>query len=238
MNKINILFAIVFLFTISCKEDAEKPKVSYDDKKVAANVRLDSAKIQLADLPIQLKGTQYLIHPIGNLNFYDGMSKSKYGWSQIDDLSFSISNNSDNEITGYLSNFKFQHIDSTNVRVLSEKTILIERATFINLNMEKIKKQILVYILTDADTNKDEKIDTNDIKSLYISDINGTKFKKISQDYQELIDWNLLESTNKLYFRTIEDTNKNGRFDKGDKLHYQFLNLNTNQKTPVEYNPV
>jgi hypothetical protein len=44
------------------------------------------------------------------------------------------------------------------------------------------------------DTNKDGKLDTSDIKALYLSKISGEKFTKISSDFQELIDWKLIES--------------------------------------------
>jgi hypothetical protein len=43
----------------------------------------------------------------------------------------------------------------------------------------------------DADTNRDGKLDSSDIKSLYLSEISGKRFTKVSMDLQELIDWNL-----------------------------------------------
>jgi hypothetical protein len=45
----------------------------------------------------------------------------------------------------------------------------------------------------DVDTNRDGKLDTSDIKSLYLSDISGKNFTKISANFQEC-DWNLVES--------------------------------------------
>jgi hypothetical protein len=60
----------------------------------------------------------------------------------------------------------------------------------------------------DADTNRDGKLDSSDIKSLYLSEISGKRFTKVSMDLQELIDWNLIDS--KAAFRTVEDTNKMG----------------------------
>jgi hypothetical protein len=103
---------------------------------------------------------------------------------------------------------------------------------------DKTKQQILVYVLEDMDTNKDVKLDDNDIKSLYLSDISGDRFTKISLDYQELIDWKVLESNNRLYYRTIEDSNKNGAFDKKDQLHYYFIDLSGKEWKSIEYNPV
>jgi hypothetical protein len=46
----------------------------------------------------------------------------------------------------------------------------------------------------DADTNRDGKLDSSDIKSLYLSEISGKRFTKVSMDLQELIDWNLIDS--------------------------------------------
>jgi hypothetical protein len=88
------------------------------------------------------------------------------------------------------------------------------------------------------DSNKDGKLDSSDIKDLYISSITGANFTKLSADFQELIDWNLIESQNRLYFRTIEDSNKNGAFDSDDKVHYQFVDLTSKEMEVKEYNPI
>jgi hypothetical protein len=88
------------------------------------------------------------------------------------------------------------------------------------------------------DSNKDGKLDSNDIKDLYISTIDGSNFKKLSVEFQEFIDWNVIDSQNRLYFRTIEDINKNGAFDKDDKVHYQYVDLLDKELKVVEYNPI
>jgi hypothetical protein len=87
------------------------------------------------------------------------------------------------------------------------------------------------------DTNKDGKLDNNDIKSLYMSTVSGQKFTKLSPDFQELIDWKIIESKNLLYFRTIEDSNKNGEFDAKDRLQYQFVNLLDKEWKVISYKP-
>ena len=81
-------------------------------------------------------------------------------------------------------------------------------------------------------------MDSDDIKNLYISDINGKNFTKLSAEFQELIDWNTIESQNRLYFRTIEDINKNGAFDKDDKVHHHFVDLLSKDWKVQEYNPI
>ena len=200
--------------------------------------KLDSSKVEIADLPVVMEGTDYLIHPIGDLRIYERGTKSKYGSSAVNDVSFTISNIAQYEITGFLQNLKFQKIDSDSIHSLTDKPILIETATYLKTVSDRIKKQILVYTMVDADTNRDGKLDTNDINTLYLSTISGEKFTKVATDLEELIDWNLIEASNCLYFRTIEDTNKNGQFDQKDVLHYNYIDLIKNDWKVIRYSPI
>lgn len=241
MKNVNILLAgFLVLALTSCKEEVETPKVTYEKTSTeeAKPQPIDSSQIEIADLPIQMESTKYLIHPIGDYRVYEGRSKSSYGTSNTDKVSFSISNYNRFEITGFLQNLKFQHIDSTEIRPLTDKKMVIQTASYLNTIFEKTKHQLLVYSVADMDTNKDDKLDVSDIKSLYISDISGKDFTKLSPDMQELIDWNLVESKNRLYFRTIEDTNKNGQFDKNDVILYYYVDLSNKAWKLESYKPV
>jgi hypothetical protein len=198
----------------------------------------DSSQIKIADLPIQMQGTNYLIHPVGDLNVYGKGAKNRYGSSSVNDVSFTISNASEYEITGYLQNLKFQKVDSDSIKALTDQAVLIQTATYLKSVSDKINKQIMVYTMCDADTNKDGKLDTSDIKALYLSQISGEKLTKISADFQELIDWELIESKNRLYYRTVEDTNKNGEFDSKDVVHYNYIDLTSKDWKIETYNPI
>jgi uncharacterized protein YqkB len=224
------------LLLSSCKENSEKPKVIYEDtKSVSLPSKKDSLEIKIVDLPVHMEGTKYLLHAIGDVRVAD--ERGIYGSSKTNSGSYALSNYNRFELTGYFKNIKFQHIDSTALRPLTDKNIQIQTATYLNTIALKTKKQILVYTLVDTDTNRDNKIDSNDIKSLYISDFKGHKFTKLSGELHELLDWNVIEAQNRLYFRTIEDINKNGAFDKNDKVHYHFLNLLNDWKVE-EYTPI
>ncbi|MBV2194985.1 MAG: hypothetical protein KUL78_00575 [Flavobacterium sp.] len=233
-----ILFTFSLVATLmSCKEETETPKVIYEEgkTKVEAETR-DTSSIKVADLPILMEGTKYLIHPLGDVRVYDSNSKV-YGSSKTNQVSYAISNYNRFEITGYFDNLNFQHVDSTTVKPLTEKKIQIQTATFLDGIAAKTKKQIMVYTLVDSDTNKDGKINQNDIRSLYLSTISGDNFTKLSEEFQELIDWNIIEAQNCLYFRCIEDINKNGAFDKNDKVHYHFVNLLADEWKVEVYTP-
>jgi DNA-directed RNA polymerase beta subunit len=241
MKKLSTYIFPILLLVVSCKEEEKKPKVIYEDAKaVVAPIQKDTTQIKIADLPIHIEGTSFLVHPMGEYSLTDGSSKSNSGASSAydKDESFKVSNYNDYEITGYISNFKFQKIGSDSLQILTEKPVLIETVTYLKTVSDKTKQQILVYTLADMDTNKDGKINSNDIKTIYLSDISGNKFTKIGTDFQELIDWNLIETTSRLYFRTLEDINKNGAFDKTDKVHYHFINLQNKDWKVEEYSPI
>jgi hypothetical protein len=235
------LSVIVLVILFGCKNEKETPKVIYEEPKTSSTEvevqRVDTSSIKIADLPILMEGTKYLIHPVGDVRVYDNYSKV-YGSSKTNQVSYAISNYNRFELTGYFDNLKFQHIDSTNVCALTMHKVQIQTVTYLNDLAAKTKKQILVYTLVDSDTNKDGKIDQNDIKSLYLSNIDGTMFTKISDDLNEVIDWNIIESLNRLYFRCIEDINKNGAFDKKDKVHYHYVNLLQDGWQAEEYSPI
>jgi hypothetical protein len=237
------LIVIISAFSLSfvaCNDEEPKPKVIYDaTRSVKAPIkRIDSTQIKIADLPVHMDGTKYLIHPIGDIRIYDDSNRS-YGSSRTNgNVSYAISNYNRFEITGYFENLKFQHIDSTALRPLTDKKIQIQTATYLNTIADKYRKHVLLYTVVDSDTNQDSKVDSNDIRSLYISDGAGMGFRKLSQDVQELIDWNIVEVQGRVYFRTIEDINKNGAFDKNDKVHYHYINLLAPDWPVTDYEPV
>ena len=238
MKKILPCIAIIFImFFVSCKKQEEdKPKVTYDPAPQAkpAVVAVDTTQVKVADLPVTMEGTNYLIHPIGVIS---GSGKGLKSSSETGE-GFTVSNYGEYQITGYLSNLKFQEIGKDTLYALTDKPVLIETATYLKTLADKTKQQLMVYTLADMDTNKDGKLDGSDIKSLYLSTISGQQFTKLSTDFQELVDWKIMESKHLLYFRTIEDTNKNGEFNAEDTLRYYFVNLLDKEWKVQQYQPI
>ena len=235
-NYVPYISIIMVLLFFSCKkEEAAKPKLIYENtSKAKSEVKIDTNQIEIADLPINMDGTNILIHPIGLMTGNAKGMKSSYDSEE----SYTVSNYGEYQITGYLKNLNFQEIGKDTIYALTDKQILIETATYLKTFADKSKQELLVYTLSDMDTNKDGKLDGSDIKSLYLSTISGQKFTKISANFEELIDWKVIESKGLLYFRTIQDTNKNGAFDAEDNLQYHMVNLLDKDWKVISYKPI
>ncbi|WP_179006150.1 hypothetical protein [Winogradskyella forsetii] len=237
--KNTLILGLTILLFASCGKE-NKPKIVHAENNgnEIPELKKDTTFIEISDLPIQIDSTDYLIHPIGDFRIEDNRGKIIYKSSRYGSNNFKISNYGGYRITGDLSNVKFQHIDSEKLSSLTENIIKIKSLSFLRKVFDNTKKQLLVYEVTDKDTNQDGKLDFSDVNTLYISSINGTDFRKLTDNNKELIDWKIIESKNRLYFRTIEDTNKDGEFDKKDIVHYKYVDLNSNNFKITEYNPI
>ena len=94
----------------------------------------------------------------------------------------------------------------------------------------------MIYSIYDRNTNAYNRLDSNDLQTLYLSKIDGYRFTKIPPELHELIDWKIIKFQNQLYYRTLEDIDKNGTFDKKDKVHYFFIDFDQDELKPEAYN--
>lgn len=237
--KTNVLLTgLCMMILIACQKQEETPKVIYENTEEVTEVsyqKIDSTEIKIADLPVKFTGTNYLLHPVGDVRVYNTGS-SKYGSSKTNQVSYTISNYSSPEITGFISNVMFQHKDSLSLKPLTNNRMEILSITYLDELALKTQKQFLVYTLVDVDTNRDGRYDSNDIKTLYLSRIDGTSFTKLTPDFHELLEWKIID--HKLYFRSIEDINKNGEFDSKDAVHYSYVDLLNDEWKMETYNPL
>lgn len=229
---------ILTLFLTACSQEA-KQKLSYNEKVVQNPEILKAESLGKPFLPVQIDSTAYLFHPVGELKINNSESRwSNFGSSGPGSGGYSQQGYfSSDTYSGNLFNIKFQHITSDTLTVLTDLNIRINSFSFLRELYENTGKQFLLYQVYDYDSNKDSIIDQADIRSLYLSRINGKDFRKITSPNQEMIDWKLIPILNRLYFRSIEDTNKNGKFEKDDKLHYFYIDFNTENLDVEEYYP-
>lgn len=229
------LFLLISSLIISCNK--LKPKIDYSEQ--IENKELNSnndKKILIAELPVKFEKTDILIFPIriadlvGNkLNKLSSVSYSDYG----NQNSYFIKDS----LTGNFVNLTFQDKKDKQLK-LTDKEINITAVSFLRDIFNKTGKKYLLYSVNDKDTNNDKEINYKDIKSMYISKYDGTEFKKITKAYNEFYDYKILENENKVFFRTLEDSNKDGQFNNQDKFIYYYLDFNGKDYKVENHNPL
>ncbi|MHC5201272.1 hypothetical protein [Myroides sp. LJL119] len=242
MRSIFLILSLVSLGVFTSCNEQEKPKVIYN-QEVDTNAKEQSTGLsnqeqsedfQIADLPLVFGKSKYLVHPVGQVRGYNETKSSK----KANYLSFTVSSYVPFELRGNLNNLMFQHIDSLQIRPLTDQKINIQSVTYLKEFADLYNKNYIVYTLFDQDTNLDGKLDASDVKSIYLSKDSGLEFLKLNPDYQEVLDWSLVAQNARLYFRCIEDVNKNGAFDKDDIIHYYYLDLLHKDFQVVSYDPL
>lgn len=237
------IFSISFsLLFWSCISDP-KPTVVYpkdSTNKVGEQpLIVDTTLVLTGELPVYFDSTDYLLFPIGPIRVYSrGDNKIYYGSGSSGDKSFSIGYLSGTTYTGNLDNVMIQHLDSTDFRPITDKVIKITSFRFLESIRKRTKQQLVVMTVIDIDSNNDGKLTSEDIESLYVSNLNGKNLKKLSIELQELLDWKILGINKRLYFRTLEDIDKNGEFNKKDKIHHFYVELENEEFNVIEYDPL
>lgn len=246
MRKIFTLSAILTLLLASCN-DARTPQVVYDDTisdtLTIESVLEDTTKILVAGMPIHLDSTEVLIHPIG---WEDIFLIDKYGSrlgslkkaERVSSSSQYLSTDGSNYISGSMINLIFEDIKSGEKRKLTERVLVIHDVRYLRDVAQKTDKHYLLYSVIDKDYNRDGKLDGLDMTSYYMSNLDGTNFTKITKDYHYFDTDQLILKNNKYYFRTLEDVNQDGAFNKKDKYHYYYIDLSKDGFKPVEYFPL
>lgn len=252
MNKLSMVLGLVFVLLISC-EDKKNPQVIYDDTVsdvlTMDNVLEDTTKVLVTGMPIYLDSTDILIHPIGWDNIYADR-KSRYsshigsdgsdikGKSDYSAVGYGVQSNNTDYIAGAMVNMIFENVNTGDQRLLTDKMLLIRYASYLKEAAKKIGSHYILYTVLDKDYNRDGKLDHKDMSAYYMSNLDGTNFTKITQDYHYFDASKLLLRNGKYYFRTIEDVNKDGEFNKKDKYHYYYIDLTKGELNPIEYFPL
>jgi len=225
MKKIYFLFLLSVLL-ISCSEK-NKPVVLEGQ---ANNLTMDSlfedtTKVLNIGLPDLIDSVnQILVHKINVIS------------SKEMEASFSL-RKSKNYDGPNLVNLIFEDVKNNKSYLLTNNQLRISSYNVVRLG-RKIGKDYILYRVIDLDYNKDGALDNRDLESLYISDIDGTSFTKITKDIENLQNGEWIFPLNRYYFRTIQDSNKDGYFDFNDKVHYYYIQFDEQGYQVVEYNPL
>lgn len=238
----------------SCSDDQKQPKANYDKNSTtypsdSASIFSDTTKTQIANLPISFDSTDVLLHISGFINTEElnksfknristSMGKSSDKYDETHFYTNEYQNSNSDYIGGWFSNIYFDDLSSNKQHLLTQQALFISDAYYLRKLGENKKKHYIIYSVYDKDSNKDNIINKKDVLSKYISKLDGNDFKKITPEGHDFIKGVFEEKSNRYYFITIEDTNKDGFFDKEDKYNYFYIDFSDETYFINTYNPL
>ncbi|MBF4986246.1 hypothetical protein FNJ87_18665, partial [Nonlabens mediterrranea] len=99
----------------------------------------------------------------------------------------------------------------------------------------KFYSRIVLYEGHDLDTNKDERLNYRDVSALFISNLDGSKFKKLSVDFEQYLSYSFLVANDNLYFQTVKDLDGDGKYENDDEFHNYVVDLTKEDKQAIRY---
>lgn len=127
-------------------------------------------------------------------------------------------------------NILFYNSDSGETNLLTESKMRISDFDVNLRNVGKILSKSILYKICISDFNNDHKLDYNDPKYLFISNINGKNLRQISPKNENLVSYSIIPNSDLLIIRTKRDSNENVEFDRDDELIWYKIDLKLNSK--------
>ncbi|MBW4478242.1 MAG: hypothetical protein KME54_15595 [Tolypothrix brevis GSE-NOS-MK-07-07A] len=144
--------------------------------------------------------------------------------SQSRQISFS-SDYSDKRIQFY--NIIFSNKKSSETHLLLKKKAIITSFEFLEKKEEKKPStRFWLYRIIETDTNKDNKLNTQDAIIGYISDSSGKNLQQITPNNTQLINWTIVQSVGAIFLKVLEDSDNDKKFTERDKINFIKVNLN------------
>ncbi len=226
--KIILQISCLFLLLSSCENtplmQQNNTEISREDSLLLVEKQIDDTRLNILNSQ-QISNTDVYIYPIGSALKKNSRS-SYYG----------------KKGNGYrVWNLIFYNLKTNKKRILfNDKVPIIQE--YPNENdfqymdkreidyhkLKKTRKDKLFYKIIDTDFNKNGVIDYADPNSLFMSDLNGENFVKISPSDINLQTWKFMDSTkNVIEITGYRDSDNNLKFE-SDKDEQVIILLNLN----------
>ncbi|MEO1211940.1 MAG: hypothetical protein AAFY45_00360 [Bacteroidota bacterium] len=233
-----IYTCLLLIFLSGCvKEESQRIVYSDNASTIEEVVNRDETSKQIADFPFQFYPGGKLVHILGSVGHFGRYKNIDLFSSETSEPSFEVSHRYGGEIGGNIEGILFQALDSDYLKPLSTEDIRILNIHFMQDLYQKNGKDYILYKIVDKDSNQDQLLDKKDVVSLYISRGDGSDFIKLSNDQEEIISWKFLPELERIYFKTLADSNKDGKFDIKDQLGYHYVDLSGEEPILHSYDP-
>jgi len=235
---IKIVLTFCFgIFITSCSSD-KKSQIIIDETTVVEDfiIEEDTTMVKVLNLPIHIDSTQYIYHPTSLLyakgkNKRRGFSISKRSYNQ----KTSSSNYSHYKFNGKYAGFAVENLKTGKTINITDQEISFSNVRIYNKLEYNPRVEFVLYEGYDLDTNKDGKLDYRDLPALFISNLDGSGFKKLTVDFEEYQSYTFIVENDKLYFQTIKDNNNDGTYENVDEYRNYVVNLKDSIKIATRY---
>jgi hypothetical protein len=231
MNRLTIL-TFLAIGLCACND---KPKGTFVDQTSELDIETTNSKYNTINLqfnnPTVLDSSDWIIYPLTLEEIEEtekGFKSSSYGRQYA------------------YWNIAFYNTKTKQTRLLSDSLKMLINSVSPNndaiINSEQRDKRnegLIYYSITTKDFNQDGKLNSDDPKYLFISDLSGQNFKKVSPDNFDIIHWQTILETNKILIQARKDINKDKKFDNDDEIVsfiYDINNQITDQVFSDEFN--
>ncbi len=216
----SIIMMILSIVVLSC--DFEQPKIEIVEDQNLNQKQIDSI---LEDYNFQysqmvfIDSLEKVIFPLSTpyVSRRSSYSSSSYGYENYSNY----------------WNFIFYDIKTGKTKLLTDKKTNISSFVANLENVGPTLKKSVLYQGADTDYNEDGKLNHNDPSQLFITDIDGNNFKRLSPLYEDLQEYRIVPNTDKVIFRTLRDINNSKKFNSKDETVWYLIDVSTNNK-PVE----
>ena len=129
-------------------------------------------------------------------------------------------------------NLIFYNIISGKSELLTKEKIIINHFSIGNSenspnSKNTLSDQFIYYNITDSDYDGDKKLTPKDPKKLYLSNLQGKSFTRISPNNYDLSSWKIDDKHDLILMDLIKDSNSDKEFNDKDEVEYFVYNLKT-----------
>ena len=176
---------------------------------------------------------------------YIGTNKYHYRYEESENIK---GNNWNNNIIPGLSavycfnmvNISHYNIKENKQKNFFEKPVLVKTLYYPSftkdtLNNKSITRSYFIISVYNDDTNKDGFINQNDLRKLYLFNLNGEKQKNLVPENYSVFKSEYDSENDFMYVFAQLDINNNGQRDQGEPIHVYWIDLNDPNKTGRQY---
>ena len=206
IKSISIISVVLLAISLSsCRKVVKQYAV--EDKPINEISQSEKNNTLIAQLPIKIDSTNYIIFPIGQAKKDRGIDKISYS--------------KDNYYDYYLDNIVFQNISTDETHLLSKSSIKIVSFEQLRDHQNRPEKLMIYTVIDDLSSNNSKEPYT----VLYVGSLDGKIFKRMSPKDHQLQNWKYISEASKIYYQTLEDIDGNGEFDSQDRQHLYSLSI-------------